>query len=55
MTIQFNSFQFAVNVQSLNSSYNLLDSERIISLKIEQVVVNNITRSNIKFYTIDLI
>ena len=54
MMIQFNSFQFAVNVQSLDG-YNLLDNERIISLKIEQVVWNNTTGGNIKFSTFDLI
>ena len=54
MIIQFNSLQFAIHVQTPNG-YNLLDNEKIISLKIEQVAYNIITESNIKFYTIDLI
>ena len=49
MIIQFNSFQFAVNVESPNEDYNLLDNEKFISLKIKQVVRNNITNRNIKF------
>ena len=46
MMIQFNSFKFAVNVQSLDD-YNLLDIKRVISLKIEQVVWNGLGKGNI--------
>ena len=51
--IQFNSLKFAIHVLSLDG-YNLLDNERIISLKIEQAVWNNTIEGNIKFYYIDL-